>query len=64
MGNCYYCNMGKTVFFRSLEESDADLIYEWMNDDSLKNEVSFITNDKCFIIDYDVCCNIICLGIE
>ena len=36
MGNCYYCNMGKTVFFRSLEESDADLIYEWMNDDSLK----------------------------
>lgn len=28
--------MDKTVFFRSFEEEDAELIYEWMNDDDLK----------------------------
>ena len=28
--------MGKTVFFRSLEDDDLDLIYQWMNDDDLK----------------------------
>lgn len=26
----------KTVFFRTFEESDVDQIYEWMNDDNLK----------------------------
>lgn len=28
--------MNKTVFFRTFEEEDADLIYQWMNDDELK----------------------------
>ena len=28
--------MGKTVFFRAFEEEDADLIYQWLNDDELK----------------------------
>ncbi len=28
--------MGKTVYFRSFEESDAPLIYQWTNDDELK----------------------------
>lgn len=28
--------MSKTVLFRAFEESDADLIYKWMNDDELK----------------------------
>lgn len=28
--------MDKTVFFRSFEEEDAELIYKWMNDDDLK----------------------------
>ncbi len=28
--------MSKTVFFRAFEEGDADLIYQWMNDDDLK----------------------------
>lgn len=28
--------MGKTVYFRAFEEEDADLIYQWMNDDELK----------------------------
>jgi RimJ/RimL family protein N-acetyltransferase len=28
--------MSKTVFFRAFEEDDADLIYQWMNDDDLK----------------------------
>ena len=28
--------MEKTVYFRAFEESDVDLIYQWMNDDQLK----------------------------
>lgn len=28
--------MEKTVYFRAFEEEDADLIYQWMNDDDLK----------------------------
>ena len=28
--------MEKTVYFRAFEENDADLIYQWMNDDELK----------------------------
>ncbi len=28
--------MEKTVFFRTFEEEDQDLIYKWMNDDELK----------------------------
>ena len=28
--------MEKTVYFRSFEEEDADLVYRWMNDDDLK----------------------------
>lgn len=28
--------MDKTVYFRSFEEEDAELIYKWMNDDELK----------------------------
>ena len=28
--------MEKTVYFRSFEEEDAELIYKWMNDDELK----------------------------
>lgn len=28
--------MEKTVYFRAFEESDAELIYQWMNDDELK----------------------------
>ena len=28
--------MKKTVYFRTFEEEDADLIYQWMNDDELK----------------------------
>lgn len=28
--------MEKTVYFRSFEDEDADLIYQWMNDDELK----------------------------
>ena len=28
--------MDRTIYFRSFEEKDADLIYEWMNDDNLK----------------------------
>lgn len=28
--------MDKSVFFRSFEEEDAELIYKWMNDDELK----------------------------
>lgn len=28
--------MNRTVFFRSLEESDTDYIYRWFNDDNLK----------------------------
>jgi RimJ/RimL family protein N-acetyltransferase len=28
--------MEKTVYFRSFEEEDAELIYKWMNDDDLK----------------------------
>lgn len=29
--------MEKTVYFRAFEEEDAELIYQWMNDDELKN---------------------------
>lgn len=28
--------MNKTVYFRSFEEEDAELIYKWMNDDELR----------------------------
>ena len=28
--------MQKTVYFRTFEEEDVDLIYKWMNDDELK----------------------------
>ncbi len=28
--------MDSTIYFRSFEEKDADLIYKWMNDDNLK----------------------------
>ena len=28
--------MEKTVYFRTFEEEDAPLIYQWMNDDELK----------------------------
>jgi RimJ/RimL family protein N-acetyltransferase len=29
--------MERTVYFRAFEEEDAELIYQWMNDDDLKN---------------------------
>ena len=28
--------MEKTVYFRTFEEEDASLIYQWLNDDDLK----------------------------
>lgn len=28
--------MEKTVYFRAFEEEDADIVYQWMNDDELK----------------------------
>lgn len=37
--------MEKSIYFRAFEEEDADLIYQWMNDDELK-KLSFGVNHR------------------
>jgi RimJ/RimL family protein N-acetyltransferase len=39
--------MEKTVYFRAFEEEDAQLIYEWMNDDSLKKLSTGLNRRMC-----------------
>ena len=39
--------MKKTVYFRAFEESDAELIYNWMNDDSLKKMTVGLNRRMC-----------------
>lgn len=39
--------MEKTVFFRAFEEDDADLIYEWMNNDELKKMSIGVNRRMC-----------------
>lgn len=39
--------MEKTVFFRAFEEEDAELIYQWMNDDELKKMSVGVNRRMC-----------------
>lgn len=39
--------MEKTVYFRAFEEEDADLIYQWMNDDDLKKMSIGLNRKMC-----------------
>lgn len=39
--------MEKTVFFRAFEEKDAELIYQWMNDDGLKQLSTGLNRRMC-----------------
>ena len=39
--------MEKTVYFRTFEENDADLIYQWMNDDELKKLSTGLNRRMC-----------------
>lgn len=39
--------MEKTVYFRAFEEEDAELIYQWMNDDELKKLSTGLNRRMC-----------------
>ena len=39
--------MEKTVYFRAFEEEDAELIYQWMNDDNLKTKSIGLNRRMC-----------------
>lgn len=39
--------MEKTVYFRAFEDEDADLIYQWMNDDELKKLSVGVNHRMC-----------------
>lgn len=39
--------MDKTVYFRTFEEEDAELIYKWMNDDELKKMSVGLNRKMC-----------------